>query len=157
MILKSEYPYSRSLSCCDSSAAPSSPNPAATGPTATAGRYGAATTSTAPGKLTSAGRPTPMHCPNNDLQLPYRSVPKATIGRWGARKPIPRGGSSRRSSTARSQRSSSPSGSGKALIGSCIHRARSQSGESAASLRMTPERSNAGQALRRGRPSPRQV
>jgi hypothetical protein len=61
---------SPSLSCCDSSAAPSSPNPAATGPTATAGRYGAAATSTAPGKPTSAGRPTPMRCPNNDLQLP---------------------------------------------------------------------------------------
>lgn len=44
--------------------------PAATGPTATAGRYGAAATSTAPGKLTSAGRPTPMRYPNNDLQLP---------------------------------------------------------------------------------------
>jgi SRSO17 transposase len=43
-----------------------------TRPTATAGRYGAAATSTAPGKHTSAGRPTPMRCPNNDLQLPYQ-------------------------------------------------------------------------------------
>jgi hypothetical protein len=32
--------------------------------------HGAAATSTAPSKLTSAGRPTPIRCPDNDLQLP---------------------------------------------------------------------------------------
>ncbi|MGZ6834077.1 MAG: hypothetical protein ACXVGN_13170, partial [Mycobacteriaceae bacterium] len=51
------------------------PEPRRDRATATAGRYGAAATSTAPGKLTSAGRPTPMRCPNNDLQLPYQMHP----------------------------------------------------------------------------------
>jgi hypothetical protein len=46
------------------------PEPAATGPAATDGRYGAAATSTAPGKHTSAGTPTPIRYPTNDLQLP---------------------------------------------------------------------------------------
>ena len=45
---------SPSPNCSACSAAPSSPNPAATGPTGMAGRYGAAATSTAPGKPTGA-------------------------------------------------------------------------------------------------------
>jgi hypothetical protein len=47
------------LNCPGSSAAPSSPNPAATSRIATPGRYGDAATSTGPSKPTSDGMPTP--------------------------------------------------------------------------------------------------
>ena len=52
----------------DSSAAPSSPTPAATGPTARRGHNGDAITSTAPGRPTSDGTPAPTRSrsPGND-------------------------------------------------------------------------------------------
>ena len=53
----------------DSSAALSSPSPAATSRTATPGRCGDAATNTAPSKPTSDGMPTPTRRHGNDLQL----------------------------------------------------------------------------------------
>jgi hypothetical protein len=53
-------------------AAPSSPIPAATKPTVTAGCSGDAATSTTQGKPTMAGTPTSTSCQDNDLQLPYQ-------------------------------------------------------------------------------------
>src|SRR5262249_27657215 len=54
---------------------PSSRRPGATGPTGCTGRPGDAATSTAPGKPTKNGTPTPrQHHDHNELQLPYQSA-----------------------------------------------------------------------------------
>ncbi len=60
-------------------AAPSFPSPAATSPTTTPGRYGAAATSTKPSKPTSAGTLTPTNRHDNDLQLPQLCWAHETI------------------------------------------------------------------------------